>query len=367
MALPNTEISVPMVRDELGAATNDVGRLCIHPNINKWSKWKPVRHNSINPLTEAQLISVACGLRRNNVNDIIYDKPRGGISPYDEPYRLSDFKSYSHYAIPPVYPEIIEVKDRFGTPVPGPVWTLVEGMRYTIYFKLLAGGIDPSWIDPQTNRIKNTNPSGGYGGVTWISEYTGPVSSIEYDVHPADVFSVILESPSNQTIHTQIIEGGGNPRMEYVRFKGSTQNMYNTFNKYIEDDYELESSYRRKLATRPLSVRISSSTPFTLQRLTSDVSLRMMLVNDEIFNIDVKIEVKYKRLETGIEYTRTDATARELSTGSQPILIQPITGWSTGLNTYEIRVWMYLVRPNLPDKEISFRMDTASINIAEEG
>ena len=57
------------------------------------------------------------------------------------------------------------------------------------------------------------------------------------------------------------------------------------------------------LATRPLSARISSSTPFTLQRLTSDVSLRMMLVNDEIFNVDVKIEVKYKRIETGIEYT----------------------------------------------------------------
>ena len=78
--------------------------------------------------------------------------------------------------------------------------------------------IDPSWIDPQTNRIKNTNPSGGYGGgVTWISEYSGPNSTIEYDVHPDDVFSVILEPPSNQTIHTQIIEGGGNPRMDMLR------------------------------------------------------------------------------------------------------------------------------------------------------
>jgi hypothetical protein len=367
MALPNSNISVSMVKSELGASTNDVGQLCIHPNVNKWSKWKPVRHSSKNPLTEEQLISVGCGLRRNNINEIIYDKPRGGISPYDEPYRLSDFKSYNHHAIPPVYPEIIEVKDRFGTTVPGPVWTLVEGMRYTIYFKLLAGEIDPSWIDPQTNRIKNTNPSGGYGGVTWISEYSGPTSVVEYDVHPDDVFSVILESPSEQTIHTQTIDGGGNPRMEYVRYKGSTINMYNTFNKYIEDDYELETSYRRKLATRPLSARISNETPFTLQRLTSDVSLRMMLVNDELFNVDVKIEVKYKRLETGLEYTYTDATARELSPGSQIIFIQPITGWATGLNTYEIRVWMYLVRPNLPDKEISFRMDTASITIASEG
>ena len=364
MALPNSNISVAMVRNELGAATNDVGTLYTHPNVNKWSKWKPVRHNSINPLTEGQLIGVACGLRRNNVNDIIYDKPRGGISPYDEPYRLSDFKNYNHYAIPPVYPEIIEVKDRFGTLVPGPVWTLVEGMRYTIYFKLLAGEIDPSWIDPQTNRIKNTNPSGGYGGVTWISEYSGPDSTVEYDVHPDDVFSVVLESPSEQTIHTQIIEGGGNPRMEYVRYKGSAINMYNTFNKYIEDDYELESSYRRKLATRPLSVMISNETPFTLQRLTSDVSLRIGLVNNELFNVNVRLKVDYKRIETGNEYSYTESSAQELSPGSQIRFIQPITGWSTGLNTYEIRVWLYLVRPNLPDKEISFRMDTASINIA---
>ena len=95
------------------------------------------------------MISVACGLGRNNVNDIFYDNPRGGISPYDEPYRLSDFKNYNHYAIPPVYPEIIEVKDRFGTTVPGPVWTLVEGMTYTIYFKLLVG--DRSILDRPSN------------------------------------------------------------------------------------------------------------------------------------------------------------------------------------------------------------------------
>ena len=62
MALPDSNISVPMVRDELGAATNDVGQLCIHPNINKWSKWKPVRFNSINPITQAQLASINFGI-----------------------------------------------------------------------------------------------------------------------------------------------------------------------------------------------------------------------------------------------------------------------------------------------------------------
>ena len=42
MTLPNSNISVAMVRNKLGARTNDVGRLCNHPNINRWSKYKPI-------------------------------------------------------------------------------------------------------------------------------------------------------------------------------------------------------------------------------------------------------------------------------------------------------------------------------------
>ena len=41
MALPDSNISVAMVRKELGAATNDVGRLCIHPNVNMMAINKP--------------------------------------------------------------------------------------------------------------------------------------------------------------------------------------------------------------------------------------------------------------------------------------------------------------------------------------
>ena len=49
MALPDSNISVAMVKAELGASTNNVGQLCIHPNINKWSKWKPVSFNKVTP------------------------------------------------------------------------------------------------------------------------------------------------------------------------------------------------------------------------------------------------------------------------------------------------------------------------------
>ena len=112
MALPDTNISVAMVKSELGAATNDVGRLCIHPNINKWSRWKPVRHSKVGVLTEGDLISANGGMDlipiysasdlvtfyRANVNyDFTYNRPRGGIG-FSEPYRLSDFRTYYHEA-----------------------------------------------------------------------------------------------------------------------------------------------------------------------------------------------------------------------------------------------------------------------------
>ncbi len=115
MALPNTNISVAMVKAELGASTNDVGRLCIHPNVNKWSKWKPVRHRSLVPISQAQLEAVGFGIKmpiysnvqayvngltlRPNVLPIWeYESPVGGTT---SPYRLTDFTNYDKNAIVP--------------------------------------------------------------------------------------------------------------------------------------------------------------------------------------------------------------------------------------------------------------------------
>src|SRR5690554_832992 len=114
MALPNTNISVAMVKAELGAATNDVGQLCIHPNVNMWSKWKPIRHTSIEPITQAQLEAHNYGIAWNSYASISavktayenseavlnYNKPRGGL--YNEPYRLTDFTNYEKTAIIPI-------------------------------------------------------------------------------------------------------------------------------------------------------------------------------------------------------------------------------------------------------------------------
>lgn len=38
MALPNSNITTTMVANELGTSSRDVGYLCTHEGINKWSK-----------------------------------------------------------------------------------------------------------------------------------------------------------------------------------------------------------------------------------------------------------------------------------------------------------------------------------------
>jgi hypothetical protein len=103
MALPNNNISVAMVRDELGAATNDVGQLCIHPNVNPLSKWKPIRHSSIEPITESHLKLANYGFEFPSFttyqgasgSNWVYLKPNGGLS---QPFRLTDFTNYDKYA-----------------------------------------------------------------------------------------------------------------------------------------------------------------------------------------------------------------------------------------------------------------------------
>ena len=38
----------------------------VHPNINKWSKWKPVSFNKVTPITEGDLQTVNYGINTTN-------------------------------------------------------------------------------------------------------------------------------------------------------------------------------------------------------------------------------------------------------------------------------------------------------------
>ena len=109
-ALPNTNITTTLVGQTLGTSSRDVGTLCTHPNINKWSKWKPVRFDKVTGLTLPELKSVNYGIGINNYSSVdnvksayaneisvwTYLRPRGG--QINEFYRLGDFRNYNHSA-----------------------------------------------------------------------------------------------------------------------------------------------------------------------------------------------------------------------------------------------------------------------------
>lgn len=122
MAIPNTGITTNLVKVEIGSSSNNVGQLCTHSNVNKWSKYKPVRYNSvnINRLTESwwKAMDGNCGLNipnysnmaamftalRNNTVMWDYLKPNGGAT---QPFRLADFGGYEHSAQPPFVPQAL--------------------------------------------------------------------------------------------------------------------------------------------------------------------------------------------------------------------------------------------------------------------
>ena len=112
----------------LGIQGNDLSAVCQATTINKFARYKPVKHPSVTPITEAQRRSVNHGIVIPDVvtgsaisgalimdaagNDWEYEHPTGGAN---EKFRLSDFGKqgsnsigYNHYAVPPiqcVYPK----------------------------------------------------------------------------------------------------------------------------------------------------------------------------------------------------------------------------------------------------------------------
>lgn len=93
-----------------------VGGLCTHPNINKWAKYKPIKHHVIGNITEEQRkdrkgngelygVIVTGGNELAKLHDVAfaYVRPEGGEK---SPYRLGDFLGYDHKAKPSVSGEM---------------------------------------------------------------------------------------------------------------------------------------------------------------------------------------------------------------------------------------------------------------------
>ena len=118
MALGTTNISTTLVGTTLQTSSRDVGTLCTHPAINKYSKWKPIRNSKVAGITATDLHDANYGLTIPAFTSLIdlfasyhtgsghgadwgYAKPRGYVSEIIiEPYRIGDFRNYLHAANP---------------------------------------------------------------------------------------------------------------------------------------------------------------------------------------------------------------------------------------------------------------------------
>ena len=97
----------------LGVGSSDLGILCKSDKINKFAKYKPIRHASLSELSESQFKALSYGLALPEIvtnprldalaiqdactKDWGYNKPTGGDA---SPYRLTDFIKYDDNAEP---------------------------------------------------------------------------------------------------------------------------------------------------------------------------------------------------------------------------------------------------------------------------
>ena len=130
MALETIKISTTLVGTTLGTSSRDVGTLCRHTAINKWSRWKPITiPNNLSGATDSLMKQYNFGFDPKTIfiggipsgkpsetplfvwGD--YAKPTGGIL---SPFRLGDFRNYNHVATNPFIN--LELKNSNGGTVP---------------------------------------------------------------------------------------------------------------------------------------------------------------------------------------------------------------------------------------------------------
>lgn len=173
MPLGTANISISLVRNILGENNNDVGRLCTSNNINKWALNKPI---SLKPppvtvmdgdLPHDHGIYRISTLATSNRGEIYYNRPKGGQT---DPYRLGDFREYSHGATAPTNVTINSVFETLTQQYLEKPYVLIPGFSYDINYTLSKGQIDPATISRHTKWEKD--PYLNYGGVALAKDYS---------------------------------------------------------------------------------------------------------------------------------------------------------------------------------------------------
>lgn len=116
MALSVDKLEITDIGVAVGTESRDLGVICSHPNVNKWSKRKPFRdnvdkHDNLYWWRRSSLSSdIRAGFFISNTPNVVwqYAPPTGAGN---SPYRMGDFRGYE----PSAYPIInLNFPNRFG-------------------------------------------------------------------------------------------------------------------------------------------------------------------------------------------------------------------------------------------------------------
>lgn len=202
MAIQTTNITTTLVGNTLGIASKDVGTLCSSSLINKWSKNKPVRYNTLSAITDAERKLVNYGLEIKQytiteiLNNIIYGwnylKPRGGN--YDEYYRLGDFRGYNHQATIPIIFEFSNgTKEYIYNTIMGSANMPVIKVRYKLSDSLISAGMSSADIS-----LSELNIDGVSTGT--IGNYLACVNNGNYIANSDDTLNLKFGTNINNMV-----------------------------------------------------------------------------------------------------------------------------------------------------------------------
>jgi hypothetical protein len=215
MALPNVNLSMTAIRNELGESSNDLYSLYFSPKINQWAAFKPYNSASDTP---------ASGLKRQSTAPFkcYWDKPLPSNGA-----NMGHFRYYNHQALPPTVFDITDVQLVHGASIwnNGSPILLKDGF-YRFYFRFFRGDCNPQAISGDTGWTKQTN---GSGGICCLERSTDNCQT-----DGGDVYSV-LTTPTTQDKVLQITSYDFPFYVYYVTNNGSEY--YKT--KLIETSYPL--------------------------------------------------------------------------------------------------------------------------------
>lgn len=345
MALPDTNITTMMVRNELGENTNNVGKLCASTKINPYSNNKPA--SLISPgggYVEGDSVKPHGIYRLGKGPELYYNRPNGGAS---DPYRLGDFRGYNHLIGKPTTIIINSVKDitygTTGAPTLSPPYKMYPSFIYRIQLSMLRGDIDPSTISANTAWDKKTGTAQGVGGVALV-----PFTTSENNVVDA---SLVFDGGA--TIDYVNTEWMGNPlRAHYVK---------RDYEPIIGEEwrstgYEIENNnYIALFQGVPLDLSITASLFYS----SFDDRLIFSGVITSGMDNYVRYRLRFQYQPNGGDWRNLASQESTASNGDTPWTVDiPMTYFQPGANTCDARVYLDIKNPDDSFTQLELESDS---------